>query len=191
MSCTRFEEILGYLRFRVQKDVGYYDGFFHTFHPSYINVLDESMMEWFNKYTPGCVGSKPHPFGNERNANFCGLVSILLRVQILEVKDRPVPLGQKEYNEFVKTLSVMLRMCGPIFGSGKAVVLDSGFCVAKCTTELKSKVVYAESLIKQQHYWTKGVPGNLIDTHFEDKEVYDVGMIEARTKDNKLFKLFL
>ena len=30
MSRTRFEEILGYLRFRVQKDVGYYDGLFHV-----------------------------------------------------------------------------------------------------------------------------------------------------------------
>ena len=109
----------------------------------------------------------------------------------MEGKYRPGPLGQKEYKNLGKTLSVMLRMCGPMFGSGKDIVLDSGFCVAKGTTELKSKVVYAESLIKQQHYWTKGVPGNLIDTHFEDKEVYDVGMIEARTKDNKLFKLFL
>ena len=29
MSRIRFEVILGYLRYRVQKDVRYYDGFFH------------------------------------------------------------------------------------------------------------------------------------------------------------------
>ena len=41
------------------------------FDTSWINVLDESMMEWYNKYAPGfmCVGRKPHPFGNERYNN--------------------------------------------------------------------------------------------------------------------------
>ena len=76
MSSTSFEGILVYLRYRVQKDVGYYDGFLHMrkmeeewnlnmaeeFNPSWINVLNESMVEWFNKYAPGfmCVGRKPH-----------------------------------------------------------------------------------------------------------------------------------
>ena len=78
MSSTRFEGIFGYLRYRVQKYVGYYDGFFRVlkmeeswnlnmaeqFNPSWINLLEEIMMEWFNKYTPGfmCVECKPHPF---------------------------------------------------------------------------------------------------------------------------------
>ena len=55
-------------------------GFFHThqmeeawnmnmaeeFNPSWINVLDKSMTEWFKKYVPGfmCDGHKPHPFVN-------------------------------------------------------------------------------------------------------------------------------
>ena len=29
MSRNRFEVILGYLRYKDKKDVGYYDGFFH------------------------------------------------------------------------------------------------------------------------------------------------------------------
>ena len=78
MSRARFEVILVSISYRVQNDVGYYYGFFHMhkteeawnlnmaeeFNPSWINVLDESMMEWFNKYAPGfmCVGHKPHPF---------------------------------------------------------------------------------------------------------------------------------
>ena len=45
----------------------------------------------------------------------------------MEGKDRPGPLGQKEYNELGKTLSLMLSMCIPIFGSGKDVVLYSIF----------------------------------------------------------------
>ena len=49
------------------------------FNPSWINVLDKSMMEWFNKYTPQfmCVGRKTHPFGNERQTICCGLTCIL------------------------------------------------------------------------------------------------------------------
>ena len=50
--------------------------------------------------------------------------------------------------------------------------------------------VYVEALIKKWRYWPKGVPGDLIDTHFEDKESGDVEMIQARTEDNKLSKIF-
>ena len=84
----------------------------------------------------------------------------------------------------------MLRMCRPIFGSGKAVVLDSVFCVAKGITELKDKVVYVGALIKKRHYWPKWVPGELSDTNIEDKEVVDVRIFGARTQDNKSFIIF-
>ena len=67
----------------------------------------------------------------------------------------------------------MLRICRPIFGSGE-VVFYSGFCVTKVITELKAQCVYAVALIKKRRYWPKGVTGDLIDTHFEDKEVSDV-----------------
>ena len=95
-------------------------------------------MEWFKKYAPGfmCVGHKTHPFANERHTICCGLTSILWRAQIEQGKDLPGPLGKKEYNELRKTVSLTLRMYRPIFGSGKAIVLESGFCVAKGITEL-------------------------------------------------------
>ena len=41
----------------------------------------------------------------------------------MEGKYFPQLLGQKEYNDSGKTISLMLRMCRPIFQSGKAVVL--------------------------------------------------------------------
>ena len=87
-------------------------------------------------------------------------------------------------------VSLMLSMCSPTFGSGKYIVLDSKFCVAKGITDLEVKGVYVEGLIKNQSYWPKRVPGDLIDTHFEDKEVSDVLMIEVTTEDIKLFKHF-
>ena len=71
------------------------------FNPSWINVLDKIIMEWFNKYAPGfmCIGPKTHPFGNERHTVCCGLMSILWRDYIVEGKCRPQKIGQKEYNE--------------------------------------------------------------------------------------------
>ena len=79
MSRNRFDSILSALRL-TNIEVTYEYGFFQMrqleeawnqnmaqqFLPSWINVLDESMMEWFNKWAPVfmCVGRKPHPFGN-------------------------------------------------------------------------------------------------------------------------------
>ena len=63
----------------------------------------------------------------------------------------------------------MLRVCRPIFVPGKVVVLESVFFVAKVIIEIEAKGVYSEALIKKSRYWPKGVPGDLIDTHFQDK----------------------
>ena len=88
------------------------------FDPSWNNVLDKIMMEWFIKYVPVfvCVGHKHHPFVNERHAICCSLTSILWRDQIMEGKYFPQQLFKKEYDELGKTVSLMLRMCRPIFG---------------------------------------------------------------------------
>ena len=73
------------------------------FFPSWINVLDEYMMEWFKKWAPGCmcVGRKTHPFGNERHTSCCALASILWRAQIVEGKDRPNELGGKNWGRLL------------------------------------------------------------------------------------------
>ena len=47
-------------------------------------------------------------------------------------------------------VNLVLRMCGHIFGSGEAVILDSVFCVAKGIIYLKDKGVYVGNLI---HKW--------------------------------------
>ena len=81
-------------------------------------------------------------------------------------------------------------MCRPIFGTGKADNLNSGFCMAKVITYLELKGVYDRSLIKKQRSLTKGNSGELIETHFQDKEVSDVRIIEKITQDNKYFRIF-
>ena len=137
-----------------------------------------------------CVGNKPHPVGNERHTICCGLTSISWRDQTVEGKYCPQQLGKKEYNKSRKTVSLMLRMCRHIFGSGKAIALDSGFVFAKGIIELESKGVYEADMIKKWNYRPKGVPGELIANHFEDKEFHNVVMIEVRIEGNKLFKIF-
>ena len=77
---TRIERIFWSLSYTDKEYVEYYDGFFHMpqieeawnlnmaeeFNPSWINVLDEIMMELFNKYDPGLMwsGRKPHSIFN-------------------------------------------------------------------------------------------------------------------------------
>ena len=58
------------------------------FNPSWINVLDESMMEWFKNNAPGfmCVGRKTHPFINKRHTICCGLTSIFLSIFDISTK---------------------------------------------------------------------------------------------------------
>ena len=68
----------------------------------------------------------------------------------MEGKDCPQQIGQKEYDELDKMVSLILRMCISIFVSGKAMVFGSGFCVAKGITELKEKVVYTGALVKKR-----------------------------------------
>ena len=130
------------------------------FLPSCINVLDDYMMEWFNKWATGfmCVGRKLHPFGNYRHTICCALTSILWRAQIVEGKERRTELGKKKWEQMGKTVGLMLRMCEPIFSTGKCVVLHSGVFVSKGITALLEVGVYAAGLIKKRKYWPKGVP---------------------------------
>ena len=94
ISGNRFEQILSLL-WHTDRASKYEDGFHimrqweeawnknteDEFSPSWVSVLDESMMEWLNKYCPGfmSVGRKPHPFENERHTNSCALTSIFIQ----------------------------------------------------------------------------------------------------------------
>ena len=73
---------------------------------------------------------------------------------------------------------------------GKAVVMDSGFCVANWIVALAAKGVYAGAIIKKHQYFPNSVPGDLIDRHFANKEVGGVDMLEAATEDSKPFRIF-
>ena len=65
----------------------------------------------------------------------------------MDVKNRPTELGKKKWEELGKTVGLLLRICEPIFSTGKCVVLESGFCVSKGITALLEFGVYATALI--------------------------------------------
>ena len=75
----------------------------------------------------------------------------------MEGKERPTELGKKKWEELGKTVGLMLRMCEPIFSTGKCVVLDSVFCVSKGITALLEFGVYAAVIIKMRTYWPRFV----------------------------------
>ena len=85
----------------------------------------------------------------------------------MEGKYHPQQFGPEEKQWVMKTVSLLLRMCRPMFGSNKYVVLDSLFYVAKDIEEIKAKGVYVAVFIKKRRYWPKLVSGDLIYTHFD------------------------
>ena len=146
---------------------------------SWINVLDESMMEWFNRWAPGfmCVSRKQYPFDNDQHTSCCALNTVLWISHIVKRKDRPTQLGLEKWEDLSRTIGIILRMCEPIFLTGKFVFLDSGFFVSKGITALLEFGVYSSVFVKKRKYWPKGVPGDSIDQYFSDKSVTYVDML--------------
>ena len=68
------------------------------------------------------------------------------------------------------------------FGTGKYVILDSGFCVLKALLELKRHGLFACALIKKHCFWPTGVPGVAIDEHMAGKEVESVNAIQGSSE---------
>ena len=152
--------------------------------PGWITCLDESMSIWFNKWScPGYVfcPRKPNPFGNKYHTIACGLSGILFAVEMVEGKDRPSELPSDPRTQ--KTTNLLLRLCKQLFGTGKIVILDSGFCVLKALIALRKKGVFAGALIKKRRYWPKYVPGDMIDDYFKEKEVGSTDSLKGTLED--------
>ena len=152
MTRNRFEKILNALTYTDCNSPAFRDRFWEVcqmigawndnktrnFSPSWKNCLDESMSKWLNEFTcPGFmfVPHKPWSFGNERHDIGCGDTNIIWQLEIHEGKDQPKEIP-KEHDDKGKTIGTLLRLSHPIHGTGKVVVLDSGFCVLQGIVEL-------------------------------------------------------
>jgi hypothetical protein len=193
MSRTRFDNILSSLQFTNMDPPQYLDRFWEvrqmldawndnmrtTFVCSWIACLDESMSKWVNQYTcPGymCVPRKPWPFGNEYHSISCGVSGIMFAIELREGKDTPAQRPAKEFDDLGKTVGLLLRLTRGIWGSGRVIILDSGFCVLLGIIWLRVKGLFASALIKKRKFWPKFVPGEDIIRHFDDRHV---GTVDA------------
>ena len=68
----------------------------------------------------------------------------------------------------------MMRMTKPLFGTGKYVVMDSGFCVLKGIVGMLAHGVYGTKVIKKKRYWPKYCKLDVIEGCFQYKEVEDI-----------------
>ena len=104
---------------------------------------------------------------------------MIWQLEIREGKDQPHELP-KEHNSKGKTVGTLLHLTKPIHGSGKLVVLDSGFCVLQGLVELKKLGVFAHALIKKHRYWPKHVKGDDIIQHFANEEVGSADALQGQ-----------
>jgi len=202
MSRNRFEAILYSLRYTNVHRPPYRDPFHdvrqmiqawnanmeNVFVPSWVSCLDESMSYWTNMYScPGFmfVPRKPWPLGNEWHTICCGRSGVMYAVELVEGKDRPRQIGPPEFENFGgKTVGLLLRLTKVLWNTGKVVVLDSGFCVAKALTELAKKGVFATALIKKRRYWPKNVDGDMIRAHFDSASVGHMDCYRMNLQDD-------
>ena len=66
---------------------------------------------------------------------------------------------------------MLLRLCKGVSGSGRVVILDSGFCVLEGIVELRKIGVYAGALIKKRRYWSKNIAGEDEKEYMSNKAV--------------------
>ena len=188
MTGNRFNVILSAIEYTNDNPPAYKDRFHpirklvdawnnnmkQAFSSSWITCLDESMSVWNNQYTcPGfvVVPRKPHPMGNEYHTIACGMSGVLFQLEMREGKDSPKEKGKPMYSHLGTTVGLLLRLTKCIWGSGRIVVLDSGFCVLKALIELRKRGVFASAVVKKRRYWPMHVKGDEIKQHFEDKEI--------------------
>ena len=124
-----------------------------------------------NKYTGlGFVvfPRKPHPKGNKYHTICCGESGIMYGWVIVEGRDPPIPMGRPEFETSpnMKMVGLVLRLTRALCITGKAVIMDSGFCVLKRLSEMRKRGFYGSALIKNMCYWPRGVYGNAINDYF-------------------------
>ena len=59
-----------------------------------------------------------------------------------------------------------MRTTKPMFGIGKSVVMDSGFCVLKGRVGMLAHGVYGKKVIKKKRYFPKYCKGDVIEACF-------------------------
>ena len=70
----------------------------------------------------------------------------------MEGEDRPRVMGKKGFEEKGATAGLIVRITKPLWGTGKVVVMDSGFCVLEGLISMAENNFLGLALIKKQRY---------------------------------------
>ena len=81
----------------------------------------------------------------------------------------PQKIGQKQYENLVSMVSLMLKLFKPLFDIGNYVVLYSSFFIAKGINKIETKHLHAGYFINNQFYWPKEFPRDRLQPHFQNK----------------------
>ena len=130
--------------------------------------IDESMHKLSMLYVPAAVFvmRKFTTRGNEYHTIADGL-KILFHMELVEGKSRPHWMGPKEFDVmYGKTTGLLLRIVryAGLEGSGRIIILDSGFQVLQALIELRKVGLYGSAIIKWKGNWPKGVDGDLMES---------------------------
>ena len=98
-------------------------------------------------------------------------------------------LSQLSVDKYSLTARLLLRLTKLLYGTGKIIILDSGFCILKGIAELCKKGVYSLALIKKCCYWQKEIPRKVIDERMVDKLISATDTISGKLEgvDYNLF----
>ena len=70
-----------------------------------------------------------------------------------------------------KIAALVVRMTEPIWGTGRVVIMDSGFGYVPSVVQLREKGLYSTTVIKKKAHWPKFTKANEAVEHMCDKDV--------------------
>jgi len=108
-------------------------------------------------------------------------------INLVEGKDRPRERPADENANLGSTVSLLLRMCKPLYSTGKVMILDSGFCVLKGIIKLAECGVYAAAQIKKRRYCPAMVPREAIKEKMQDHAVGTMQCIRGTLSSTPYF----
>ena len=76
----------------------------------------------------------------------------MFSVEIIEGKGRPKQIPKPAGDDLGTTTSLIIRLTKLLHGTGKVVVLDSGFCILHGIIELMKRVARASALINKRRH---------------------------------------
>ena len=85
---------------------------------------------------------------------------VVFFVELVEGKYRTTERGKPEFEaDYGATGGLIMRMKNPLFGTGKTVVMDSGFCVMRGLVGMLAHGVYGTTVINKKYILAQVLQG--------------------------------